>query len=147
MIEDQPNIPVTPDTLVTKVCEMRYGGHRLVQIGATPLKDVVELNYSFDRDGHFTNLRLQVPAATARVPSVSGVYWCAFIYENELHDLFKIQVDGIAVDFKGEFYKMAVRFPFANALPAPPDPSTAASTNAAPAVSASPAPQAAKPAQ
>lgn len=147
MIEDQPNILVTADTLVAKVYEMRDSGHRLVQIGATPLKDVVELNYSFDREGRFTNLRLQVPAATARVPSVSGAYWCAFIYENELHDLFKIQVDGIAVDFKGEFYKMAVRFPFASPPPVPSDPPTAAPTTAAPAVPALSAPQAAQPAQ
>ncbi len=139
MIEDQPNIPVTAATLVAKVYEMRDSGHRLVQIGATPLKDVVELNYSFDRDGRFTNLRLEVPAATARIPSVSGAYWCAFIYENELHDLFNIQVDGIAVDFKGEFYKMAVRFPFASP---PPEPSTTM-----PVVPASFAPQADQPAR
>ena len=113
MIEEQPNIPITPETLVEKVREMRDQGHRLVQIGTTPLKDTIEINYSFDKDGKFTNLRLQVPGIGAVLPSISGVYFCAFIYENEMHDLFNIQIDGIAIDFKGKFYKTAVKFPFA----------------------------------
>ena len=48
----------------------------------------VELTYSFDRDSQLANLRLQLPAAEARVPSISSIYWCAFLYENEIHDLF-----------------------------------------------------------
>jgi len=117
MIEEQPIIVITPETLVEKVQEMQKQGHRLVQIGATPLKDIIEVNYSFDKDGQFQSLRVQVPGTGAILPSVSAVYWCAFIYENELHDLFGIDVQGIAVDFKGKFYKTAVRFPFAPKTP------------------------------
>ena len=108
-------IPVT--ALLDRASGLRQAGYRLVQIGATRLPEQVELTYSFDRDFRLTNLRLQVPAAEARVPSISGIYWCSFIYENEIHDLFNVQVDGMAIDFHGHFYETAVKFPFGSTKP------------------------------
>lgn len=150
MIESQPILEIAPENLVAKVREMHEQCYRLVQIGATPCKEQVEVNYSFDRDGRFATLRVRVPAVGASLPSVSEVYWCAFIYENELHDLFKIQVTGNVIDYKGEFYRMSVPFPYAPtvtpAQPATPTiPETAADALAAPPGTA-PAPTAPSPA-
>ena len=103
-------IPVA--ALLGRVGALRQAGYRLVQVSATQLPEQVELTYSFDRDRQLANLRLQLPAAEARVPSISSIYWCAFLYENELHDLFNVEVDGMAVDFHGHFYETAVKFPF-----------------------------------
>ena len=100
------------EALLDKVGALRTQGYRLVQIGATRLPESVEMTYSFDRDYRLTNLRLQVPATEARIPSISSIYWCAFLYENELHDLFNVQVDGMAVDFHGHLYETSVKFPF-----------------------------------
>jgi len=113
MIEEQPNIPVTTDRLVAEVQALRSENWRLVQIGVTAIGDTFELNYSFDRELRFRNLRLQIAAADARLPSVSGVYFCAFLYENEIHDLFGISFDGLVLDFKGTLYHTATPFPFA----------------------------------
>lgn len=99
MIEEQPTIAITPATLVAGVQALRTEGWRLVQIGVTKLGDQFEVNYSFDRDRIFKNLRITMPVAGARLPSVSGVYWCAFLYENEIHDLFGLAFDGMAIDF------------------------------------------------
>ncbi len=116
---------------------MRQDGCRLVQIGATRLPDQIELTYSFDRECNLSNLRIQLPAEGARVPSISAIYWFAFLYENEIHDLFNVQVDGIAVDFKGNLYQTTVKFPFGctkapvvPAAPAPASPATAAESAA-----------------
>lgn len=109
----QNHVALPVDALLAKVRELRALSWRLVQIGATPAGETLELNYSFDRSGELLNLRVTVPATGARVPSISGVYWCAFIYENELHDLFRVQIDGIAVDYHGKFYRTTVPFPFA----------------------------------
>jgi len=139
MNTEQTYESIALETLLPRVGELRKQGWRLVQIGATPAADVVELNYSFDRDGHFLNLRLHLPAASARVPSITPVYWCAFAYENELHDLFRIQVDGIAVDFKGKFYKTTIPFPFgprSQAAPSAPKPPAATPAPATPAQNA-----------
>jgi ech hydrogenase subunit D len=106
---------VTPDALLARVGVMRQQGCRLVQISATRLPEQIELTYSFDLDSRLTNLRLHVPAVDARVPSISAIYWCAFLYENEMHDLFNLQVDGMAVDFHGSLYKTAVPYPFGSA--------------------------------
>lgn len=123
-------LPVS--ALLERVGLMHKEGYRLVQIGATRLPEHIELTYSFDRDRQLANLRLQIPAAGARVPSVSGIYWCAFLYENELHDLFNLQVDGMAVDFHGHFYQTMVAFPFgstkAPVAPAPAAPAAAMAT-------------------
>ena len=113
MIEEQPIIPVTPDRLVAEAQALHGEQWRLVQIGVTALDDTFEVNYSFDRELRFRNLRLQVAVAGARLPSISGVYWCAFLYENEIHDLFGIHFDGLALDFKGNLYHTATPFPFA----------------------------------
>ena len=126
MIEEQPTIAVATDTLVAKARELLDQGYRLVQIGATSLPPGAEVNYSFDKDYHFLNLRLTLPAPTAEIPSISGVYWSAFLYENEMHDLFGFQIKGMAMHYKGNFYQMSRKFPFVDKV-------TAAETAAAPA--------------
>lgn len=108
-------IPV--ETLLERVRAFREQGWRLVQIGATRLPDQLELTYSFDRQNQLANLRLALPGDEPKVPSISQIFWCAFLYENELHDLFNLQVSGMAVDFQGNFYKTAVKFPFGATRP------------------------------
>ena len=124
--------------LLEKAGEMRKQGYRLVQIGATRLPEYVELTYSFDRESRLVNLRFQVLADGARVPSITSIYWCAFLYENELHDLFNVQVDGMAVDFHGHLYETTVKFPFGStkAPVVKPAPATSSTPPAPPATAA-----------
>ncbi len=103
---------ITPDALVARAGQLRREGCRLVQIGATRFPEQVELTYSFDLEGQLRNLRLVLPSAEARVPSISSAFWAAFLYENEIHDLFNVQVDGLAVDFHGALYRTTINFPF-----------------------------------
>jgi ech hydrogenase subunit D len=131
-------IPV--EALLERVGKLRKQGYRLVQIGATRLPEHVELTYSFDLESRLVNLRFQVLAEGARLPSITSIYWCAFLYENELHDLFNVQVDGMAVDFHGHLYETTVKFPFGStkAPAAKPAPATAPSPAPAAAATASP---------
>lgn len=119
------------ETLLKRVRELRQLGYRLVQIGATRLSDGLELTYSFDLKQSLQSLRLQL-AIGARVPSIGKIYWCSFLYENEIHDLFGIQFDDMLVDFHGKLYQTAVKFPF---LAGPRSP---AKTETAPAVASHP---------
>jgi ech hydrogenase subunit D len=136
MSEPQTFETIAVDQLLDKVRAKRAQGCRLVQISATRLPDQVELTYSFDLDTRLTHLRLSLPAAESRVPSISAVYGCAVLYENEIHDLFNVTVDGLALDFHGNFYKTAVKFPFGSVKAPAPKPAPAA-TPAAPAPAAS----------
>lgn len=122
---------ITVETLREKVAAKRALACRLVQISATRLPDQVELTYSFDRGGRLSNLRLSLRGDKPRVPSISAIYGCSVLYENEIHDLFEVQVDDLAVDFKGNFYKTTQKFPFGAAKPlvvSTPDTNTATTT-------------------
>ncbi len=110
-IEEQTTTPIDVGKLIGRVEQFRSGGYRLVQINATKVDDLYEINYSFDKDYKFENIRITIPIEM-EVPSISGMYWGAFIYENEMHDLFGIQVKGINIDYKGNLIKTTIRYPF-----------------------------------
>jgi ech hydrogenase subunit D len=110
MFEEQKIITIEKEALLKKVQEMLEGGYRLVQIGCTPLEGF-QMDYSFDRKGKFVNLRFTIPRKDAELPSITDIYLCAFAYENELHDLFGINVTGIAIDYGGNFYRTKAKPP------------------------------------
>jgi ech hydrogenase subunit D len=114
--EEQLTIPVEVGQLIGRVEQYKQEGYRLVQIGCTKIGEVYEINYSFDKDFVFRNLRITVTGDT-EVPSISGMYWGAFVYENEMHDLFGIQVRGMNIDFKGNFIRTSIKYPFGAAIP------------------------------
>ena len=111
MIPEQIEL-ITVDQLLDKVRALHRQGQRLVQISATRLPEQMELTYSFDLNNRLINLRLLLPGEATHLPSISPIFGCAILYENEIHDLFNVQVDGMTVDFKGNFYKTKVKFPF-----------------------------------
>ena len=111
MIGEQKLITIDVPGLAAKVQELKDAGYRLVQIGCTRLEQF-ELNYSFDKNYEFVNLRLAIPSNSQEIPSISGIYLAAFLYENELHDLFGLNIKNIAVDYQGNFYRTTVKWPF-----------------------------------
>jgi len=121
---------IAVDALLDKVQAMHEQGYRLVQISATRLPDMLELTYSFALDGRVAQFRLHLADRALSVPSISPIYWCAFLYENEMHDLFNLSVEGMAVDFKGTLYKTAIKFPFGSTKAPVVKPATATATSA-----------------
>ena len=59
------------------------------------------------------NLRVIVPL-DGSVMSVTSQYWYAFVWENEIHDLFGLKVEFIApeVDYGGKFFHLAKPMPW-----------------------------------
>ncbi|MGP8198339.1 MAG: NADH-quinone oxidoreductase subunit C [Limisphaerales bacterium] len=98
--------------LLDRVEAQRARGARLVQICATALPDKFELTYSFELAACLASLRVELPRQNPRVPSICSIYGCAFLYENEMHDLFNITVEGMKVDFHGNLYNTTVKFAF-----------------------------------
>jgi ech hydrogenase subunit D len=122
MSEPQEIITIEKDALLGAVSDLFAQGFRLVQIGCTTLADAYELNYSFDKDYVFKNLRITVTVED-EVQSVSVIYPNAFLYENEIHDLFGIRIKNMSVDYKGAFYRTAIKTPFSiENLPKPEPP-------------------------
>ncbi len=112
MIEEQTFITVAPEELLSKVSDYFGGGWRLVQVCAAMIGDMCEMTYSFDRDYRLENLRLSVPPGGS-LQSISHLYWCAFTYENEIHDLFGILFRNLVIDYHGTFYRTKVQYPYA----------------------------------
>ena len=122
MGEPQQIIPTEKSDLVGAVAQLLAEGYRLVQIGCSTLESAYELNYSFDKEYRFKNLRITVTPGE-EVPSISAVYPNAFLYENEIHDLFGIIIRNINIDYRGTLYRTAVKTPFSVEnvkLPEPP---------------------------
>ncbi|MHB8163649.1 MAG: NADH-quinone oxidoreductase subunit C [Methanoregula sp.] len=111
MMEPQTILPISVGDIVPKAELAKKEGNRLVQIGCTKIEDNFEILYVYDKDYKLTNYRVTVKQAD-EIPSISGVYFGAFVYENEIHDLYGIHVTGINIDFKGTFYKTTIKHPF-----------------------------------
>ena len=61
---------------------------------------------NFDAGYRFVTLRhyrLTVPLGQA-VPSISDIYFCALLVENESRDQYGITWDGLILDFQGSLY-------------------------------------------
>jgi ech hydrogenase subunit D len=111
MSEAQEITAIEKRDLVGMVAQFFAEGYRLVQVGCTTLPGSYELTYSFDKDYRCTHLRLLV-MPEEEVPSITAVYGNAFLYENEIHDLFGVTVTNIAIDYHGTLYRTAVKSPF-----------------------------------
>jgi ech hydrogenase subunit D len=111
-MSEQTITVIEPGQLVEQAKKMVGDGFRLVQIGATKTAEGIEVNYSFDKGYNLQTLRLLKVSTQTAIPSISGVSFPAFLYENELHDLFGLTINGIAVDYKGKFYTTAIPTPF-----------------------------------
>jgi ech hydrogenase subunit D len=109
--EEQKLITVDLTNRIRTVYDMKRDGYRLVAITCTKTQIGFELSYSFDKDYEFVSIRLEIPPET-EITSISGVYHSAFIYENELKDLFGVNIKHIVLDYDGNFYKLPVKTPF-----------------------------------
>lgn len=111
MYEKQEIVEINKDELLSKVKELYADGYRLVQMCCAQA-DTLYADYSFDKEKHFINFRVRLPDENPELPTISKIYLAAFTYENEIHDLFGVKIDDIAIDFKGKFYRKEEETPF-----------------------------------
>ena len=111
MRETQTLRTISVNDLLHEVKRYLDQNARIIQIGCTQNEAVFEINYSFDVHGSFENIRIETNG-DEMIPSVSNLYFCAFLYENEIHDLYGISFEGIALDYQGTLIKTAKLHPF-----------------------------------
>lgn len=106
------------DAFLARIKQYLADKWRLVLINTTSVtpqadadKGAYEISWTFEKDGQVEHVRHTVPE-DVEVPSISGIYGCAFLYENEIRDLFGVKLTGIQVDFKGDLYRTAEKVPF-----------------------------------
>ena len=106
---------------LARVEEYHKAGWRLALINATSLMPSDELAqgafdvvWAFAKETEFEYLRERVMPGE-EVPSISTSFGASFLYENEIRELFGINVEGIGVDLRGQLYKTATKIPFSHA--------------------------------
>lgn len=97
--------------LVDIAKQKKADGYRLVQICSVRTNDGYEVTYSFSIEYEMQNYRVIIKTDD-EVPSITGAYPSAFLYENEIRELFGVKIEQINVDFKNKLYRIDVETPF-----------------------------------
>ncbi|MGV8083521.1 MAG: NADH-quinone oxidoreductase subunit C [Coriobacteriia bacterium] len=101
---------ISAGQLLATAQKYKDAGYRFVQCAATRVEGGFDMLYSFDRDLVLYNVHVPV-AEGEGLPSISAIFPAAFVFENETHELFGIDISNISVDFKGKFYTLSVPTP------------------------------------
>jgi ech hydrogenase subunit D len=95
---------VTAETVLGEVAKLKAEGYRLVTLTCVELDATsVDILYHFDRGLELKHLRLTA-AKGVRLPSISPVFFSAFLVENEIQDLFGLRFMGLAIDYGRTLY-------------------------------------------
>ena len=93
---------------ITRVKEEKLAdGWRAVQVLCTNCDDGIEILYSYTKGNVMENYIVHGVTKQDTVPSITDAFIGMFPFENEAHDLFGVNVEGIAIDFAGKFYDLA----------------------------------------
>ena len=102
---------ISADELLTKCQKLKNEDYHIVQICAVRTHDGYELTYSFALGYEMVNLRLVI-TVDEEVMSISSIFSPAFLYENEILELFGVKIQMINLDYKGNLYRIAAKTPF-----------------------------------
>jgi ech hydrogenase subunit D len=92
---------ITKDQLLGETQKMAGQGFRFVTTSCVDLGEgKLDVLYHFDKDTELHNLRIKVERGE-EVPSISKIYLCAVLIENEMSELFGLKVAGMAIDYGG----------------------------------------------
>lgn len=92
---------VSSEELTGKIARFKGEGHRFVTMTAVETdEETVDILYHFDKGLSLTHLRLSASKGE-EIPSISPVFFAAFLVENEICEQFGVRFDGLVLDFGG----------------------------------------------
>ncbi len=95
---------INKQNIVDKCETLKASGYRFVTITCLEIdEDHLEMIYHFDKDLKIVHYRMQV-AKDEIVPSLSPVFFAAFLVENEIIDQFGVTYENLVLDFGGSLY-------------------------------------------
>lgn len=103
---------VGAEEIVDKAQALVKEGYRLIQLCCTKTPAVMDLVYTFEKENlDALNFRMPVNVGDT-IASISETCHTAFLYENEIHDLYGVNFSGMIIDFQGTLYQTAVKQAF-----------------------------------
>jgi formate dehydrogenase beta subunit len=100
-------ISITKDELVGEAQKMMDERARLSTASCVDLGDKFEIIYHFEPREYpepLKNIRVKI-AKNETLPSISEIYLCAALIENEIQELFNVKMSGIVLDFQKRFLR------------------------------------------
>lgn len=99
--------PLALDQLIDTCKEYKEKGYRLDQLlPKLERDDTITLIYTFVMGEEIVNFKIGgIIKNETVVPSVTELFIAAFVFENEAHELYGVNIEGNVLDFKGNFYK------------------------------------------
>ena len=106
-------IVITPNELLGEVMKMKNRNLRLSQICCAYSNGKIELSYSFagNETNEYINLRVVIDKEE-EICSITELYPYAFLYENEMKELFGVKINMINMDYKNQLYRIKDEAPF-----------------------------------
>lgn len=104
-------VPLTVEELPALAAARKADGWRFVQMLCVNTEDGIDMIYSFMKGDLLSNHEIKGVRKGTTVPSITGEFLEAFVFENESHDLFGVDIKDIAIDFGGNFYALAQKEP------------------------------------
>lgn len=98
--------------------DMKERGYRYVQMLAVNTDNGIDLQYAYMLGSDLKMFTVEGVKKGTKVPSITDIFLEAFVFENEAHDLFGVEIEGIAIDFGGKFYHVAQSEPMTVISPA-----------------------------
>ncbi|MCX7922825.1 MAG: NADH-quinone oxidoreductase subunit C [Clostridia bacterium] len=94
-------VEISKEQLLSQVQSMKYDNYRFVTASCVDTGDgYLDVIYHFDLDLELKNFRVRVKK-DEEVPSISKIYFCSVLVENEMKELFGLNVTNMAIDYGG----------------------------------------------
>ncbi len=96
---------IEKDSLLDEVEKMRESGARLIVMTCVDLGNQFEISYYFSMlpSVEAKILRLTINEEE-ELPSITGIYLCALLNENEFQEFYGLKIKGLAVDYEGNLF-------------------------------------------
>lgn len=92
---------ISKDMLLDETGKLKYNGYRFVTATCVDIGDgTVDVIYHFDKDLELKNFRINVKRGE-EIQSITKIYFCALLVENEIKELFGLNITDIAIDYGG----------------------------------------------
>ncbi len=103
VLDTANTIELDSEDIISESKKIKDEGYRLVTMSSADLGESIDVLYHFDNELAMTNLRVNVPK-DRKTPSITSVYPCAVLVENEIKEHFGVDFDGLSLDFSGMLY-------------------------------------------
>jgi ech hydrogenase subunit D len=94
-------VETTSDHLLAETSSCKYQNYRYVTSTCVDNgDDTIDVYYHFDKEYEMKNVKITVKKGE-EIPSISKIYFSAVLVENEMKELFGLNITDIAIDYGG----------------------------------------------